>query len=96
MSFRRNLYEQNVIGYNALEAGPDVSYCNPRIRGSAYRLAEAEGLEAAFAAGAGLLALGCLVALGLLHGGERERESALDRSRSKGARNGCRAGRFRK
>jgi MFS family permease len=40
------------------------------------QVAEAEGLEAAFFVGAGLLALGCLVAIGLLHGGEGKPESA--------------------
>jgi hypothetical protein len=41
----------------------------------------AEGLEAAFAAGAGLVALGCVMAVSLLHDGERENEPAPERSR---------------
>jgi Na+/melibiose symporter-like transporter len=80
--FNASQHFGNAIGIAILASVAALVTANRVSAGLSRRLAEAEGLEAAFAAGAGLLALGCVVAVGLLHDAERERES-LERSRSK-------------
>jgi hypothetical protein len=71
----------NALGIAILASVAALVTASRATAGLPRRLAAAEGLEAAFAAGAALVALGCVMAVGLLHDGERERETAPERSR---------------
>jgi MFS family permease len=79
--FNASQHFGNAIGIAILASVAAWVTASRAAAGLPRRLAAAEGLEAAFAVGAALVALGCVVAVGLLHDGERENESAPERSR---------------